>query len=292
MNYTENYQLRLPESNDNYTVEDSNQNAQIIDEELKKRAILDENGMVESSQLPEMNFDPAGSASAVQTNLNSHIGNKNNPHSVTAAQVGALPIAGGTMNGQIIMNGNRISDLPVPASADDPIRKGDVWSTQTASMYNLGSGSVPDAALQILAKAALYKTISSVTGLYDISGNLLLQLPGVRIETGSYVGTNTSGKNNPNSISINPNAKLCIITGGQLALGQYNRFTAIFFPAFLPATFNTGTAPTGYVYLQEGNNVLTDNNALFNSGVLQWYADNATFQLNVSNYTYKYVVVS
>ena len=77
-----------------------------------------------------------------------------------------------------------------------------------------------------------------------------------------------------------------------MALGQYNRFTAIFFPAFLPATFNTGTAPTGYVYLQEGNNVLTDNNALFNSGVLQWYADNATFQLNVSNYTYKYVVVS
>ena len=34
-------------------------------------------------------FDPAGSAETVQENLNAHANNKNNPHSVTAKQVGA-----------------------------------------------------------------------------------------------------------------------------------------------------------------------------------------------------------
>lgn len=34
MNYTENYKLRLPEPNDNYTVEDANENARITDTEL------------------------------------------------------------------------------------------------------------------------------------------------------------------------------------------------------------------------------------------------------------------
>src|SRR5699024_1362595 len=35
------------------------------------------------------NFDPAGSAAAVQDNLNAHTTNRQNPHGVTAVQVGA-----------------------------------------------------------------------------------------------------------------------------------------------------------------------------------------------------------
>lgn len=50
-------------------------------------AELDEHGNLK--QLPELNFDPAGSAATVQGNLNAHINNKQNPHGVTAAQVGA-----------------------------------------------------------------------------------------------------------------------------------------------------------------------------------------------------------
>ncbi len=50
---------------------------------------LGSDGKIPSSQLPAMNYDPAGSAAAVQKNLDDHTGNKNNPHAVTAAQVGA-----------------------------------------------------------------------------------------------------------------------------------------------------------------------------------------------------------
>lgn len=54
-------------------------------------ATLDDTGRLPEEQLPEISFDPAGSAAAVQRNLNAHIGNRNNPHGVTAAQAGADP---------------------------------------------------------------------------------------------------------------------------------------------------------------------------------------------------------
>lgn len=50
-------------------------------------ASLDENGKVPANQLPEM----SGGASAIQAALNTHIENMQNPHGVTAAQVGARP---------------------------------------------------------------------------------------------------------------------------------------------------------------------------------------------------------
>lgn len=52
-------------------------------------AELDSSGKVPSAQLPAMDYDPAGSADAVQQALNTHTSNKQNPHGVTAAQVGA-----------------------------------------------------------------------------------------------------------------------------------------------------------------------------------------------------------
>lgn len=44
----------------------------------------------------------------------------------------------------------------------------------------------------ILPSTFLAQTTLPTSGLYDVSGNLLLKLPGVQITTGSYVGTETS----------------------------------------------------------------------------------------------------
>ena len=96
---------------------------------LGQKADLGEDGKVPAAQLPAMDFDPAGSAAAVQTALSGHTGdnvrhltaaertawnakadgaststhisNTNNPHGVTAAQVGALPLSGGTLTGNL-----------------------------------------------------------------------------------------------------------------------------------------------------------------------------------------------
>lgn len=66
-----------------------NENWDKIDEAVAKKAELGADGKIPPEQLPEMNYDTAGSAAAVQKNLDAHTGNRSNPHGVTAAQVGA-----------------------------------------------------------------------------------------------------------------------------------------------------------------------------------------------------------
>ena len=61
-------------------------------------ATLDTSGKLTPDQKPsytaaEVGADEEGSAAEVQTNLSAHTGNTNNPHSVTAAQVGAIPLS-------------------------------------------------------------------------------------------------------------------------------------------------------------------------------------------------------
>ena len=68
-------------------------------------ATLDEHGKVK--ELPELNFDPAGSAATVQGNLNAHINNKQNPHGVTAALIDAY--TKGEINNLINTINNTIS---------------------------------------------------------------------------------------------------------------------------------------------------------------------------------------
>ena len=86
-------------------------------------ATLGPDGKVPAGQLPKMDYDPAGSAEAVQKNLTAHTGNKNNPHAVTAEQVGALASSGGVMSGAISMSGHKIANLAAPADSTDAANK-------------------------------------------------------------------------------------------------------------------------------------------------------------------------
>lgn len=86
-------------------------------------ATLGPDGKVPGEQLPKMDYDPAGSAAAVQETLTNHINNKNNPHNVTAAQVGALASSGGVMSGALSMSGHKIANLAAPAAPTDAANK-------------------------------------------------------------------------------------------------------------------------------------------------------------------------
>lgn len=86
-------------------------------------ATLGPDGKVPGEQLPKMDYDPAGSAAAVQQALTAHTGNKNNPHAVTAKQVGALASSGGVMSGAISMSGHKIANLAAPAAPTDAANK-------------------------------------------------------------------------------------------------------------------------------------------------------------------------
>ena len=90
MKQTQNLGLNLPEESDWADVATLNENWGKVDEAVAKKAELGADGKIPAEQLPEMNYDTAGSAEAVQTNLTDHINNQNNPHDVTAEQLGAL----------------------------------------------------------------------------------------------------------------------------------------------------------------------------------------------------------
>ena len=71
--------------------------------------VLGDDGKLPPSELPPMDYDPAGSAEAVQKALTAHTGNKDNPHAVTAEQVGASRAVKGTYpiaEGQSIQAGD------------------------------------------------------------------------------------------------------------------------------------------------------------------------------------------
>ena len=91
--YTSHYHLKKPLTTDFYDIEDFNGNMDDVDAALFQKATLGEDGKIPASQLPEMDYDPAGSAETVQGNLDTHIADQNNPHQVTAAQAGAAPVS-------------------------------------------------------------------------------------------------------------------------------------------------------------------------------------------------------
>ena len=102
---TQNYGLIKPQGNEYYDIGIPNGNMDKIDAALAAleagKASLGADGKVPAGQLPQMDYDPSGSAAAVQTALTSHTSNKANPHSVTAAQVGAVPTSR-TVNGKAL----------------------------------------------------------------------------------------------------------------------------------------------------------------------------------------------
>lgn len=139
-------------------------------------AELDSSGKVPAAQLPAMDYDPAGSADAVQQALNTHTSNKQNPHGVTATQVGAYT-------------------------------KEQTLQSATAGLFGLSGSATPDDVLQKLSKAA-FNANGSIT---DVNGNAI----GVQIATGSYVGTGKYGESNPTVIDLPFTAKLFMVSGSQ-----------------------------------------------------------------------------
>ena len=131
-------------------------------------ATLGEDSKVPAGQLPKMDYAPAGSAEAVQQALTAHTGNKNNPHAVTAEQVGAFT-------------------------------KEETASDDVISLYGLESDDTPNDIFLLL-----YKKLKMINeGLAEVtiiaktqSGNPLkgILLPDLKDSDGKDVYTDSSGK--------------------------------------------------------------------------------------------------
>lgn len=174
-----------------------NENWDKIDEAVAKKAELGADGKIPAEQLPEMNYDTAGSAATVQANLDAHTGNKSNPHGVTAAQVGAR------------------ADTWVPSWSEVSGKPGTFPpSGHDHDAANINSGTLPVArggtGVPTLAQLAQSLFPTQISSLPDTSYNFAITGPGwsgngymsfqalmsqlaansvCRIATGTYTGT-------------------------------------------------------------------------------------------------------
>ena len=157
---------------------------------------LGSGGKIPPEQLPEMDFDEAGSAAAVQKNLDAHTGNKNNPHAVTAAQVGADP-AGSAAAVQTSLSahtGNRNNPHSVTAQQVGADPAGSAAAVQTSLSAHTGNRSNPHSVTAQQVGADPAGTAAAVQqALASQIAALTTQMGGkVSFQTGTYKGTGDS----------------------------------------------------------------------------------------------------
>lgn len=136
---TTNYGLTKPAANESYDITVFNRNADLIDAALKAL----EDGKAEGTALETHEANgvkhvtaaerAAWNAKADGTATSAHIANTNNPHGVTAAQVGAVAKTGDTMTG----------DLTIKKSALPSLNFG-TDGAGTATIFKNASSSVED----------------------------------------------------------------------------------------------------------------------------------------------------
>lgn len=142
------------------------------------------------------------------------------------------------------------------------------------STYYVGSdGSVHD--------SQEYEEAGTFT---DISGGAI---PMVSIETGSYVGTGTSGESNPNTLTFSGKPMLVFITGRKF---NDNNMIASIFPAHAMTEEYAGSIYGTWFASSNFYSNPTTMQARVVGNKMQWYCTNDfNQQLNESGVTYSYI---
>lgn len=127
----------------------------------------------------------------------------------------------------------------------------------------------------------LVNKMQQVTGYPAIPAGTTIEYLGVlgdktSIETGSYVGTGTSGSGNPNTLTFGFEPKFVHIQSYSIGNGDSTGYGFAF--------FLSGTC--GFTIGPSSSNDLFSLNAKFNKNILSWYQDNEYAQLNEKNVKY------
>ena len=121
----------------------------------------------------------------------------------------------------------------------------------------------------------------TVTGYPAIPAGTTIDYLGVlgdktSIETGSYVGTGTSGSGNPNTLTFGFEPKFVHIQSYSIGNGDSTGYGFAFFLS----------GARGFTIGPSSSNDLFSLNAKFNKNILSWYQDNEYAQLNEKNVKY------
>ena len=138
---------------------------------------LGSDGKVPPEQLPEMDFDEAGSAAAVQKNLDAHTGNRNNPHAVTAAQVGADPAGSAAAVQKNLDDHTGNKNNPHGVTAKQTGARPDTWVPSWGDVSGKPSAFPPSAhthnAEQVTAGTLAGKVLANAASAADVTASQL-----------------------------------------------------------------------------------------------------------------------
>lgn len=106
---------------------------------------------------------------------------------------------------------------------------------------------------------------------------------GARIEVGSYVGTGTYGKSNPNSLTFVGIPKLVIVEREQESGNVYSNGLGVFFYGQKIAQVHWNLKGSG----SSNSNVVLS----WNQNAVSWYGNDSSAHLNYKNTTYHYIAI-
>ena len=171
-----------------------------------------------------------------------------------------------------------------PTQQGDPLNKATLLKDSTAELFGLGTDAVPDDVLQKLAGAA-FDSGGTIT---DVNGNPL----GVRIATGSYVGTGKYGPDNPNSLTFEFPPKLLFITQYNGDGNFYGANSIDRNPMDCSILTTSYTAGLGFSNVSSSDGLSGYAKKTEDGKTITWYhSRSADSQANYAQYTYYYFAI-
>jgi hypothetical protein len=119
----------------------------------------------------------------------------------------------------------------------------------------------------------------------DILGNKLLDVPGVQISTGSYIGTGTYGSSNPITLTFNFEPKLLIVYPTNQGLLPHSNYGVWEKGCFLWGSKQTRTA----IYSSGTQSLFVTFTV--NGNTISWYSTSMNTQCNVTDTEYCYIAI-
>lgn len=239
--YTSKLNLKKPEANDFYNVEDSNGNFDKIDEfasrtdnphSVTKAQVglgnvdntSDKDKPISTAQATAIN-EAKSIATSAKTSADIHATSRNNPHNVTASQIGALPLSGGTLTDTLRIDKNATPTIEFSASksmaqitknASDTVEDGllikDSDTNDVTTDYVTLRLNHKLARTDISQLIKVSYVANGNHSFYKIYGEHNMPNP-TQIQTGSYVGTGLTGKTNAVILNFSFVPEVLYITG-------------------------------------------------------------------------------
>lgn len=162
------------------------------------------------SILSDLKNEISQNITEIESNLTSHINNKNNPHNVTVSQIGAIPTGGlKTINGESIEgNGN----IEVASDADNVIFTSDLVITADVGVHTIdasGSKTLPTTGKSIKQVMDLLFSEEKNPIIVQPSVNLTSTSMGSK-EVGTILTPDYSATLNPGSYQFGPETNVTV----------------------------------------------------------------------------------